>query len=105
MKMKNQNVLKAIKIIEVIALALALSSFASVKGQAPQNKNEAVAGYYTLSVYDGRVAVFENGSDKPETVFDTYISSLPYPEQNELQNGITVYDRQELQKLIEDYTS
>ena len=105
MKMKNKKVLKSVKILEITALLLALASFASVKTDEPEAITGAKEKYYVLSVYDDRVAVFENGSDTPSEVFDTYISSLPYTEQTELINGIRVSGRHELQKIIEDYTS
>ena len=105
MKKKSKKVLKTVKILEIITLLLALSSFASVKTTAPEPKSQIRDDYYILSVYDGRIAVFENGSDKPVEVFDTFVSSLPYTEQSELQNGITARDRNELLRLIEDYTS
>ena len=36
---------------------------------------------------------------------DAYISVLPESDQERLKNGITVSDKTELQKIIEDYTS
>lgn len=105
MKKKSKKILKTVKILEIVTLLLALSSFASVKTTAPETKSQVRETYYTLSVYDGRIAVFENGSDKPVEVFDTFVSSLPYTEQNELQDGITARDKSELMRLIEDYTS
>lgn len=106
MKRKNKSVLKAVKVAQIFVLSFALSSFASVNGEnSAEQKTEKPTAYYTLSEYDGRIAVFENGSSKPIEVFDTYISSLPYTEQNEIINGITAESKSELQKLIEDYTS
>ena len=105
MKKKNPRVLKAIKYIELAVLALSLSAFAPQSETALTERNEKAKTEYTLSVYDGRVAVFENGEAKPVEVFDVYITSLPYNEQIKLLDGLTVSDRSELQQLIEDYTS
>ena len=60
---------------------------------------------YTIKEYNGRIAIFKNDNSSPESIYDTYISVLPESDQNKLKNGITVNDKKELQKLIEDYTS
>lgn len=100
-------VLRLIKYAEVIAILITLSCFASTLAEpVEQGGNDSSApGGYILSAYDGRIAVFEDRSSKPIEVFDVYISSLPYSEQNELINGIRASDKSELQRLIEDYTS
>lgn len=60
---------------------------------------------YTIKEYNGKIAVFENNNTFPENVYDTYISVLPESDQERLKNGITVNDKTELQRIIEDYTS
>ncbi len=60
---------------------------------------------YTIKEYNGKVAVFKNNNTFPESVYDAYISVLPESDQERLKNGITVSDKTELQKIIEDYTS
>lgn len=105
MKRKNPLVLNAIKYIEIAAIAVSLSAFASYQSTTGQLPSAPTKTEYTLSVYDGRIAVFENSDSQPIEVFDVYVSSLPYNEQVELRNGLTAADRDELQRLIEDYTS
>ena len=60
---------------------------------------------YVLSVYQGRVAVFAAGSDTPEEILNTRITSLPSDEAERLYNGIPAADAAALQQLIEAYCS
>lgn len=59
---------------------------------------------YTLSEYDGRLAVFKEGDTSPITVLDTDLNSLPEGDRNKLKNGISVYSEDELHSLIEDFS-
>ena len=60
---------------------------------------------YTLSVYNGKIAVFENGNPTPKEILDTSISALPASDAARLYAGITAHTEEELQKMIEDYCS
>ncbi len=61
--------------------------------------------YYTIKEYNGKVAVFKNNEVNPTTVFESYTSLLPEKDRQRLQNGIRVESKEELQKVIEDFTS
>ena len=60
---------------------------------------------YTIREYEGKIAVFKNSDKKPMTVYESYTSLLPQQDRQRLQNGITVDNTTDLQKIIEDYTS
>ncbi len=105
MKKKNPLALRVIKYVEIAVIALSLSAFASQNTQTLQIEKNNTETQYRLSVYDGRIAVFETDETEPIEVFDVFVASLPYDEQIELRNGLTATDRNELQKLIEDFTS
>ncbi|MEE1281712.1 MAG: BofC C-terminal domain-containing protein [Acutalibacteraceae bacterium] len=60
---------------------------------------------YIVREYDGMVAVFYNGQDKPVKVTDRYISALPQQDINELKRGIQVDNEENLRKLLEDLCS
>lgn len=66
---------------------------------------EAAQAPYTLGVYQGKIASFHTGSDEPMEVFEVYLDSLPAVNRQELLRGIPAQSLQELQRLIEDYTS
>lgn len=60
---------------------------------------------YKISVFNGRVAVFEKDSKIPYKVYDTYVNTLPEKDQSILQKGIYVNTASEMMKIIEEYTS
>ncbi len=61
--------------------------------------------YYTLSEYKGKIAVFKNQESVPIDIYDVYVTTLPQHDRALLENGIHIETPEELQKLIEDYTS
>ena len=60
---------------------------------------------YRLSVYERKVAAFENGKDHPIYISDVYVKSLPETDRQLLEKGIYAADRKTLNRLIEDYCS
>lgn len=66
---------------------------------------ETVRAPYMLGEYQGKVASYHTGNSEPLEVFDIYLDSLPTVNQQELLRGIPAQSLQELQRLIEDYTS
>ncbi|HOD02299.1 MAG: hypothetical protein BWY46_01979 [Firmicutes bacterium ADurb.Bin300] len=63
-----------------------------------------VASVYTLKEYNGKLAVFETGTDCPLEVFSIFVSSLPETDRDMLKTGIGANTKAELLRLIEDYT-
>ena len=61
--------------------------------------------YYTLSEYKGKIAVFKNQESVPIDIYDVYITTLPQHDRTLLEKGIHIETPEELQRLIEDYTS
>ncbi len=64
-----------------------------------------IEDYYTLSEYKGKIAVFKNQESIPIDIYDVYVSTLPQHDRNLLEKGIRIETPEELQRLIEDYTS
>lgn len=60
---------------------------------------------YRISVFNGRLAVFDGDSKIPYKVYDTYIASLPEEDRKNLIKGIEVNTTAQLMKIIEEYTS
>lgn len=60
---------------------------------------------YTLSEYDGKLALFKRGYSMPVEIYDVYLSSLPDSEQSKIKDGISAESDDEILKIIEDYTS
>ena len=70
--------------------------------EQPSTANE---DKYRLSVYENKVAAFENGKDYPIYISDVYLSTLPETDRELLKKGIYAPDRKALNRLIEDYCS
>ena len=66
---------------------------------------QRTADVFIVKEYDGRVAVFTAGSLSPDKVYDTHVSQLPEYDRNLLIDGILANNKEELRKIIEDYTS
>ena len=62
-------------------------------------------GGYRLQSYNGRLAIFREGSDTPEMIFDVYTRLRPQADRERLEQGITAPDYETLTRLIEDYIS
>lgn len=58
-----------------------------------------------LGVWEGKLALFAEGMDTPDEVYDVFISTLPEEEQARLEKGIVVQSEEELAGWLEDYTS
>lgn len=70
-----------------------------------QNSQESTVIEYTMKEYDNRIAVFESGNDEPIYISNTCVSDLPKADIEQLEKGITVFDKKQLKRLIEDYCS
>ena len=60
---------------------------------------------YVVREYDGMVAVFEKHKERPVKITDTYVSSLPQGDRDNLRDGIEVNSDEKLRKLLEDLCS
>ncbi len=85
-----------------VVLFFNLSNEVNVEAQQQTPKSNV---YYLVSEYEGKIAVFKNDSTIPFEIYDTYISSLPRHDRLLLEKGIHASTKQELQDIIEDYTS
>lgn len=60
---------------------------------------------YILREYNGKLAVFNGDDNAPSEIFDVYVNSFGEVDRKALYKGITAYSEEELNRLIEDYTS
>ena len=88
----------------VYRLAEASASESAETGTVPVMA-EAEAETMVLGLYDGKLALFRNGSAYPAEIYEIYAGSLPQADQEALAAGIPVADEVELVKLLEDYGS
>lgn len=79
---------------------------AARQGDAVQNEpTGSDGGHYLLKAWGGTVALFDKNGTEPLTVYEVAVQSLPPEEQRRLQEGIAVGSDEELQEILENYTS
>lgn len=61
--------------------------------------------YFIVKDFYGKIAVFENDSDEPIKITDSFISYLPEYDRQQLKNGVRADSEKELKRLLEDYCS
>ncbi len=99
----------------VIFAALAVAASALVlSGVLHGNKNidtlitttsEKTIQKYILKDYNGRIAVFYQGSETPNEIFEIYTRTLPPEDAEKIERGIEIDGLDELSEMLTDYTS
>lgn len=105
MKIKNVKFL----LFSLIGVLCFTVLFINLNNDIEKQRNQTLFSveqdYYTVKEYEGKVAVFKNSDTAPTTVYESYVSLLPEQDRLRLSQGIRVDSTEELQKIIEDYTS
>lgn len=60
---------------------------------------------YVVKEYNGKIAVFEKGSEKPFKITQVNTADLPKTDKEILKNGIEVDNQKGLSSILEDYCS
>lgn len=105
MKKKNVKIIlfSALCICIIAALFMVLNR--DIENEVRENPYTPQNDYYTVTEYQGKIAVFKNTDTIPLDVYNTYVSHLPEHDRLLLKEGIRANNTAELQKIIEDYTS
>lgn len=61
-------------------------------------------GFY-LGIYEGRLAIWEDGHNNPTMILPYKASLFPKEDQNRLNDGIPFESHDELTELLEDFIS
>ncbi len=100
---------KKIAIFLVFSFIILSILFIRIDNDLQQEENKRTSDnksvYYTVKEYDGHVAIFISDETQPQNIFDSYVSTLPEKDRERLKKGITVSNKEDLQRIIEDYTS
>ncbi len=100
---------KSIILTFIAIIATACSAILIIGTQANSQKQKAgsetnTTGYlYTVKSYEGKIAVFDFGTNTPLEILECPLSSLPTEETEMLKIGINVATESELQQLIEAF--
>ena len=66
---------------------------------------QSAAQGYTVKTYEGKIAIFKDGSDVPDQVSDLDPSTLPQSEADRLGAGIHADSRDDALRILENMTS
>lgn len=94
----------SVLLLTVFAVA-AFSLGAKYENTTPPPETTSTSPLYTLSQYDGKLALFKRGYSMPVEIYEVYLSSLPQDEQSKIKSGISAQTDEEILKIIEDCTS
>lgn len=75
------------------------------KSSFTESEETTVAALYTITDYNGKIALFKRRYSMPVEIFDVNTNSLPQSDRELIIVGVTAYSDEEAQKLVEDYTS
>ena len=78
-------------------------SASSKKDKEEEKDKVEEKDYYTITAYEGNIAVFKNEETAPMTVLDIPIAYFPKNDQILLEAGIRVSSLSEAMQLLEDY--
>lgn len=98
-------IILAIAAAAVLATCVLAVLYVRYGREVDRHTDSGAKAAYTLGVWEGQLAVFEGGAPFPQKLYEVPISSLPPAEQEKLKAGISVANIDELQVLLEDYTS
>lgn len=91
-------------VLVTLVTALALQA-GDGNAQAATQVQKSAAPKYVFSQYEGRLALYERGYAMPVEIYDVYLRNFPQDEQERITAGIPAETDEEIQKIIEDYTS
>lgn len=74
-------------------------------GPAASASSSSSAVIYIIRSYQGKVAIFQPGKSEPSRVLDVYVETLPKEEQDKLKAGIEIETQEQLESMIDNYTS
>lgn len=93
----------AVLIAYVILTSVITQDASAPAAVSAHSAEEPTESGYTVTVYDGRVAVYQG--DTLLRLTDTPVDSLPKADRVRLYDGITVNSDKELKTILEDFCS
>ena len=79
------------------------SASADRDASSASGKSADADEYYTITVYEGNIAVFKNDEKRPINILDIPVEYFPLEDQKLLKAGIRVKSLGEAMQLLEDY--
>lgn len=105
MYMKKLVAVTGMILISCVCLGSLYTQTGAARPHTAVSAEQTTAEGYYVRDFNGNIAVFVSGSDKPFKVTSTRTSTLPKPDIIKLKNGIYAQNKQELERILEDYCS
>ena len=98
---------KAIPLLFLASLALIITVIfiRPEKNNVEITSESTVLCRYIIGEYDGLIALFENGSEKPKKVYPVFASSLPESDYERIKSGIKAENEDIAAAILDDYLS
>ena len=103
--MKKLVVITGIILISCVCFGSLYTPTAAVYSEPAATAAETRPEGYVIRDFNGKIAVFRSGEDKPLSVTSTRTATLPKADIKKLKSGILTQSRQELERILEDYCS
>ncbi|MBE6885623.1 MAG: hypothetical protein IJY82_00010 [Oscillospiraceae bacterium] len=87
-----------------VVLSIAVLSVTAFVREEGQTAAQGGSVGWIVSEYGGKLAVFAEGQELPDRVYDIYVRHLPQLDQELLAQGIPAKTPEELRRILEDYT-
>ena len=87
-----------------VVLSVAVLSVTSLIREGDSSAAQVSPTRWIISEYGGKLAVFAEGKELPDRVYDIYVRHLPQLDQELLSQGIPANNAEELRQILEDYT-
>lgn len=89
-------------IFSVACVAFSAYAVFTAESKTPKNLPPTPV-YYTLTVYEDKLAVYCSEQKEPLRVFEVAVNTLPQRDITALENGITAGSMAEIMQILEDY--
>lgn len=95
-----------ISIILIIISCFSINNIMKVfADEKPKNDNINSQYEYILKSYNGKLGVYDAKNNSLEKVYNVYVNTLPEYDIKELEKGIKIKDKTELNSYLEEFDS
>ena len=103
--MKKTVILAVLSVAaSAVILCKSISTAKTIDNVAVTSPEKTVQKYI-LKDYNGRIAVFYDGSEIPNEIFEIYTRTLPQEDAEKIEKGIEIDGISDLTDILTDYTS
>ena len=101
--MGNRFKILLLTFLFVLCITSVLLSILSKPASAQETQSEITKEEYILTDFNGYLAIFKNGNDKPIEILEVQLNSLPERDIEKIKIGITAETFGKIITIAEDY--